>query len=251
MIYCLTQHHTGTWSTLAWILNHQNVKGFLTTEHIFDILEPSEPFRSSGVYPVHPMESGELIEEFHPSMVYHEHMRLDAEKAERIDRTQVLIASVTPTVIPIRDPLAALISYEMRAEKAGRTAEEGFAPLSHLDTWVALAETARMTLRNFAHIKFIPWDLMGEDKLATVRTLLITSRDLGLEGVDPSIDCAANLIHNNDGGHYILKEAYQDRDVGYIRENLHQGAFEYLCDMEDILRPFLEELGYSDLMWWS
>jgi len=254
MIYCLTQHHTGTWSTLAWILNHQRVQGFLTTQHIFDILEPSEPYQSSGVYPVHPMESGELVEEFHPSMVYHEHIRLDPEKPERIDRSQVLIATVTPTVIPIRDPLLALISYQNRAEKANRTSENGFAPRSHVDSWVALAQTCRKTLCNFAHVKYISWDLIEWDPLKTrsLRHLLEVASALGLDGdVGPSFDCVENVIHNNNGGNYELKQAFQSGDFAYIKKNISQDAVTYLQEKQGTMIPFLESLGYRDLMWWT
>jgi len=246
MIYCLTQHHTGTWSTLAWILRHREVEGFLTTEHIFDILEPSSNF------PVHPMESGDLVEEFHPSMVYHEHLRFDSmwEENLRIDRSQVLIASVTRTVIPIRDPLATLISYQFRAERAGRTPETGFAPLSHVDSWVLLAQTSRHVLKRFAHIKFIPWDLLV-DALKTTKYLLGIAENLGLKDREPSFEFAEKMIRNNDAGTYGLKQAYQEKDFGKIKNGVSQGAVEYLISKRDLIKPFLEFLGYKDLMWWT
>ncbi len=252
MIYCLTQHHTGTWSTLAWVLSHQTVKGFLTTEHIFDILEPDEPDQESGVYPVHPMESGELVEEFHPSMVYHEHLRLDADKLHRIDRTQILIATVTPTVIPVRDPLAALISYQVRAETAGRKTETGFAPRSHVESWVALAQTWEKILKNFGHVRFMPWDLLGQgDRFEIAEKLFGISTDLGMMDGKPSLTCARDMIHNNDRGTYPLKEAYQNGDLEEIRQGVSEGAVNLLTSKQKLLRPFLEFLGYSDLMWWT
>ena len=252
MIYCLTQHHTGTWSTLAWILKHQGVDGFLTREHIFDILEPVEPRDESGVYPVHPMESGELVEKFHPRLVFQEHIRLDPTKMDRIDGTQVMICLVNPTVIPIRDPLASLVSYQRRAERAGRTPETGFAPRSHVDTWVALAQTWEHVLKKFAHVRFMPWDLLGlGDRFEVAEKLFGISTALGLRDGTPSLTCAREMIHNNDLGTYPLKEAYQEGDLEKVREGVSEDAVNLLISKRPLIEPFLEFLGYSDLMWWT
>ncbi len=252
MIYCLTQHHTGTWSTLAWVLKHQGVDGFLTKEHIFDILEPSPPDQESGVYPVHPMESGELVEKFDPRLVFQEHIRLDPTKMDRIDGTQVMICLVNPTVIPIRDPLASLVSYQRRAERAGRTPENGFAPRSHVESWVALAQTWEHILKNFAHVRFMPWDLLGKgDRFEVAEKLFEISTALGLRDGTPSLTCAREMIHNNDLGTYPLKEAYLEGDLEKVREGVSDGAVNLLISKQKLIRPFLEFLGYPLLMWWT
>ena len=250
MIYCLTQHHTGTWSTLAWVLKHQGVDGFLTSEHIFDILESTG--KDTEVIPVHPMESGELVEKFDPRLVFHEHIKLDPTRTKRIDRGQVLMCLVNPTVIPIRDPLASLISYQVRAERAERTPENGFAPRSHVDVWVALAQTWGKILKDFGHVRFMPWDLLKlGDRFEIAETLFGISTDLGLMDGNPSMKCARKMIHNNDLGTYPLKEAYQNGDLITIKDGVSQGAVNHLISKRKLIRPFLEFLGYSDLMWWS
>ena len=252
MIYCLSQHHTGTWSTLAWILKHQGVDGFLTSAHLFDILEPSEPDQESGVYPVHPMESGELVEKFDPKLVFQEHMKLDPTKVNRIDRSQVLMCLMNPTVIPVRDPLASLISYQVRAETDGRTPANGFAPRSHVDVWVALAQTWKTILKDFGHVRFMPWDLLGKgDRFEVAEKLFGISTDLGLYDGKPSLTCARNMIHNNDLGSYPLKEQYQEGSLETIREGVSEGAVNLLISKQKLIRPFLEFLGYADLMWWT
>lgn len=251
MIYCLSIQHTGTWSTLAWILKHEGVNGFLAHPHIFDILEPSHTDQEEGIYPIHPMESGELVEKWDPRLVFHHHMELDLKVPTRIDRTQVLISTVNPTVIPVRDPLASLISYQVRAEKDGRTSENGFAPRSHVATWVALAQTWNGILKNFAHVRFLCWDLLGVmDRFEVVEHLTDIAQDLGLRDAFPSVKCARKMIHNNDLGAYDLKRAYLKRDLEFINENVSHSAVLELMQNTDILRPFLEGLGYSDLMWW-
>jgi hypothetical protein len=243
VIYCLSQHHTGTWSTLAWVSQHDSVRGLITYPHIFDALE-----RKDDV--IHRMESGEMPSVWHPTMVYHEHVRPDDRLLRRIDRAQVLLATMTPTVIPIRDPLAALISYQVRAEREGR---DDFDPAGQVDGWIRLAETSDV-FKEFAHIKFLCWDLAAKmDRIGRYTYLREIARDLGLAGDDdgPSAQCGVKVIRNNDLGRYALKRAYSRRDLTYIRRNVSNGGFEALRACRGILRPFLERLGYRDLLWWS
>lgn len=250
MIFCLSQQHTGTWSTLAWVRDHKQVRGLVTFSHLFDALERREAV-------VHPMESGDLKARWHPTMVYHEHVRPDRIDPFRIHRSQVLLASMTPTVIPIRDPLAALISYQVRAEMNGGP---GFDPIGqHIEGWLRLAETARTVLAEFGHIKFLCWDLAGEmDRTGRYIYLREIARDLGLTkgllgeiGDGPSAQCGVKVIRNNDLGSYPLKVAYQARDTAALRAGIAEGAFDYLALRERELRPFLEGLGYRNLLWWS
>jgi hypothetical protein len=59
------------------------------------------------------------------------------------------------------------------------------------------------------------------------------------------------MIHNNDLGTYPLKEAYQNGDLITIKDGVSQGAVNHLISKQKLIRPFLEFLGYSDLMWWT
>lgn len=245
MIFCLSHHHTGTWSTLAWVRDHQGVDGLITGAHLFDALEKKE-----GI--IHPMESGVIHCNWHPSMVYHEHLKADGREEFKLNRTQVMLATVNPTVIPIRDPLASLISYQHRAERDGRLDHPDFQPVDHMvDRWVRLAETHRTILKDFGHVRFLCWDLVEKmDRFEIVEHLTDLATDLGLRDAFPSVQCAKQMIRNNDLGSYDLKKAYQDDDIGYIRENVSSGGVIALMNNTDILRPFLEGLGYSRLMWW-
>ncbi len=246
MIFCLSPHHTGTWSTLAWISKHREVHGLVTAAHLFDALAKNDEC-------VHEMESGLMRDEWHPQMVYHEHVKADGREKFMVNRTQVLIASVTPTVIPIRDPLATLISYQHRGEKDGRVGTDPtWDPKTHMvDRWVRLAVTSRDVFKNFAHVRFLCWDLLGlMDRFEIVDHLVDISTDLGLVDALPSVKCARNMINNNNLGAYDLKRAYLKGDLDFINENVSNGGVLELMQNTDILRPFLEGLGYSKLMWW-
>lgn len=189
-------------------------------------------------------ESGTYHQKFDPSMVYHEHIRPDHWFQDEMSRTQIVMAATNPTVIPIRDPLLSLISYQNRAEIHAKVGTDGFLPVDHvIDRWVILAEKFEL-LRQYAHIQFLCWDLLGEngsDRLWEV------TKSLGLKDQGPCL--LGQAMVNNSMGDYPLKKAYQKRHTQTMRSCLD--GFHRLVNKEKILRPFLECLGYTNLMWWS
>ncbi len=245
MIFCLSQHHTGTWTTLDWIQRHQEIGGLITAAHLFDTIE-----RNGDGMMFQPIEGGPVQPKWDPTMVYHEHISTDGPEPTRINRTQVLIATVTPTVIPIRDPLAALVSYQHRLDTeqpADRRTTGHF-----VDRWIRLAETARAIFKDYAHVRFVCWDLIGMmEKFDRFEHLAGISADLGLVDVRPSLECAKRMIRNNDLGDYPLKTAYRTGDLDFIRAKVSDGGYDSLTENVASLRPFLEDLGYRDLQWWS
>lgn len=244
MIFCLSQHHTGTWTTLDWIQRHQEIGGLITGAHLFDAIERRGGDMMFTVldHPVPPR--------WDPTMVYHEHIETDGPEPTRINRTQVLIATVTPTVIPIRDPLASLVSYQNRIDN---DQPSDLRNTRHfVDRWVRLAETARSIFKDYGHIRFVCWDLIGAmDRFEAFEYLAGISADLGLADVRPSLECAKSMIKNNDLGDYPLKTAYRSGDLDFIRANISGGGYDSLTENVAVLRPFLEGLGYRDLRWWS
>ena len=121
MIFCLSNIHTATWTTLAWLVLHKEVNGLMLSTHVYDVLKGKES-------PAHRQESGTYHQKFDPSMVYHEHVRPDHLFPDQMSRTQMVLATTNPTVIPVRDPLLSLISYQNRAVIHGKTGGEGFLP---------------------------------------------------------------------------------------------------------------------------
>jgi len=205
---------------------------------VFDVLNGIET-------PEHRQESGTYHQKFHPSMVYHEHVRPDHRFPEDISRTQMVLATTNPTVIPIRDPLLSLISYQNRAVIHSKVGSRDFLPTKDvLDRWVLLANQFHI-LRQFDQVQFLCWDLLGEN---SKDRLWEVSRGIGLLDIKPA---TLGVIANNSTGDYPLKDAYAARDVDQMRWGVYQDGFQRLVSREKILRPFLECLGYSDLMWWS
>ncbi len=243
MICCFSQHHTGTWTALSWLNAHSDVEGFMQQAHAHDTL--------AGEVVDHKVESGIYTEEFHPNMVYHEHLARDPNSEQtRIAASQMVMMATHATLIPIRDPLASLVTYQQWAERDGRIFEgpERFSPRVFVDVWCCLAASWE-TLQRFGHVRFVCWDLLmpGEAEAH----LLGVARDLGLKDEGPARAWCAAPIHDNNAGEYALKSAYQARQANALRKGIAENGYNYLVSKGLQLRPFLEHLGYRDLQWWS
>lgn len=219
MIFCLSQLHTGTNSTLAWLESHGDCRGVLL---------------STGVY-TDPTAH-------RPTTVYHEHVRQDSRFNRQMCRTQIVLAWSQPTVIPLRDPLAALISYQHRAEVSKQIDTDLFRPREDIvDRWCYLAEAE--DLIKSCRIRYLALDLAEPPNESR---LWETTVALGLSDPAPSV---LGLPRRNDSGDNYLKQAFQRGDLDPLE--FHLVHLDYLRKAEPILRPFLERRGYRDLMWWS
>ncbi len=228
VIFCLSQIHTGTVSVLAWLGAHEDCDGVLLSTEVY--------------------ESGR-----EPATVYHEHVRPDDRERGKIARSQVVLAWAHPTVIPLRDPLAALVSYRHRAVLTGQAGTTRYRPMEDVvDRWCLLAETEER-FGGFEHIRYLAWDLpelesrRPDREGARMRSigLWATAQALGLTDPAPS---TAGLPRENSSGAYRLREAY---DAGDLEALMSIRAVRHLRNREELLRPFLERRGYRDLLWWS
>ena len=228
VIFCLSQIHTGTVSVLAWLGAHEDCDGILLSTEVY--------------------ESGR-----EPATVYHEHVRPDDREPRKIARSQVVLAWAHPTIIPLRDPLAALVSYHNRALVTGQVGTDLFRPVVDVvDRWLLLAETEER-FEDFPNIRYLAWDLpelesrRPDREGARMRSagLWAAAQAVGLTDPAPS---RAGLPRENSSGAYRLREAYEAGDLEGLRILRGVG---HLIDAEKILRPFLERRGYRDLLWWS
>ena len=126
-------------------------------------------------------------------------------------------------IVPVRDPLLVLISNNFRNSND----EKYDAPyMSILVSFFILVEY--ISKMNPFYVP-IGLDLSGLDYC-------------GVKFNDMKI--------SNSSGTYPLKDAYFSGDLEFIKNSLGD-AFYMLCQMEFILRPFLEKLGYTDLIWYG
>ncbi len=240
MIFCLSQLHTGTQTSIAWLCKAVEVSGLVLSTGVYDVLK-------GGPYDIaHEWESGELLESHHPDMVYHEHVRGDWQFPGRMSRTQLMMATTNRTLIPIRDPLACLISYWHRGELNGTIGTTQFRPqIDVLDRWSMMSEWYPV-LRKSEGLEFVCWDQPRAKSSDYLRGICAK---LGLRSY-PDGPGDWTEIQNNDNGPYDLKIAYHNRDLKMIRETMHP-MFDALVLHHRNLRPMLEDLGYSDLLWWD
>lgn len=258
MIYCLSHHHTGTWTALAWLTMHDSVKGLLLEDYVYEVL--------GGQVVKHQVESGIYEARFDPNMVYHEHLRVEIPTVwtstgyrsapwfgARIKGAQLVLLGTHPTLIPMRDPLASLVTYQRWAERDGRADKDAtFDPVGHVDGLVALA-LCEDQVRQFGHVRFACWDLISKMEWEEVYNHLSgIAVSLGLiDQEQVAADVATNMIVNNTAGSYPLKTAYETGDTAALRSGIASGGYDHLVSREEVLRPFLERLGYQDLVWWS
>ena len=243
MIYCLSQHHTGTWTSLSWLNSHRDVEGFIQEAHAHETLAGGEV--------VHEVESGLYTEKFHPRMVYHEHIIRDPRSDQaRISAGQMIMLATTATLIPMRDPLASLVTYQEWADRDGRSSSIGvrFSPRVFVDVWCCLAGSFE-TIKRFGHVRFVCWDLL--DREAMSEYLLGVETDLGLKDRRPAKRWRRKRIVDNTNGDYRLKDAYLAGAANVLRKGIAENGYNYLVSKGLQLRPFLEELGYRNLGWWS
>ncbi len=228
MIFVLSELHTGTVSVLSWLGAHEDCDGVLLSTDVY----------TSGR---------------EPATVYHEHVRPDDRLPRKMARTQIVLAWAHPTIIPLRDPLAAVLSYHHRAIQSGQIGTDLFRPLEDVvDRWCLLAETEER-FDDFPNIRYLAWDLPDlesrrpEREGARMRSigLWAMAQAVGLTDPAPS---KAGLPRENASLGYPLRDMYE---AGEFEELRTIAAVGYLKDCEPILRPFLERRGYRDLLWWT
>lgn len=163
---------------------------------------------------------------------------------------QEKLIDIFPTAVTLRDPLLSLLSRE------GRKADDRQEYL--VDGFVSLAETKKKVFH-------VPVDLYAS-KLCEARVKLLTDlfNFLGITPLDKDyINITAlewRVRGNTQADHSVsanakkraahLKNLYRVGDIKEIIKIMPR-CYEYLKSKELILRPMLEEAGYTNLLWWS
>lgn len=212
--------HTGTWFTVRLLLGHSQV-GSLTHLYQYPNINP-------GIG-----ETGGDIN------ILHTHYGKDGVYDKWVNRKTVeLLVDIFPTVIPVRDPLAVIISRSMRHRSPHY--------IDVINSFVYMAKV----LSN-KKIFFLPVDLMqGWDLDSRLKTLGFMFHFLCLK-VEPYIeDWVSNWSVINTKGQYSLKKLYQDGDYSELKIKFPLEC-QLLENNVDSLVPFMESLGYdsANLMW--
>lgn len=145
-------------------------------------------------------------------------------------------------IVPVRDPLLVAISHHVRR--------------SHMD----VANWARASVVMDAHVAhYVPLDLLRteEERLPALRATL---RACGIDRGDSINYCRkwartweslmADPAVSGTVGHTDHKTEYQNGNFAYLAHDMPE-RIATLKEHERSLRPWLERIGYRDLMWWS
>ncbi len=162
------------------------------------------------------------------------HAHFDGHAATSWDAIRAFASLADHFVIPIRDPLLALLLAHRR-----NTIDESFWP-----AWRRLKEVAG------AHrADLLPVDLLAKANTGERQSALdnfsggYTTRDVREKW--------ATWPVVNSHGDYDLKVLYNEGDVDAIQNAIPPEDWAALRRLEPELRPFLERLGYEKLMWWN
>ena len=247
LIILCTPHHTATWFWVSFFYNHPEVSGFTTFRRMREAAKfPNSELRTHRVMPG--MESDSFTEKFCPGKtnLLHIHMETDLKLTPQhfLSTSEHFVAMLLnlPVIISTRDPLAALITRHYRHPNLVESTDL-------LDAWKHMVELYQLVKVN-SRLKIIPVDL-----LETYHNRLEASRAcLSVCGLSDN-GYAEKWGHEwprklNSQGAYKLKVAYNQKDLNYLKTNLGV-LWTQLCESESLLRPFLENLGYKELLWWS
>lgn len=245
-IFCPTMPQSGTWFVLRLferfgykiehtgeiqsriedrILN-QDVPIILHT-HVFPFYYNPEPYKESW-----PSFGGDPIQEY---IVRKNKLSMGGIK---------LLCSMFKTVIPIRDPLACLLTREARAPN-----------LRHFYIVDGFVEIIR-ELADHPNVVFFPVDLdLTFDERKKLLVDVVSHCGIDPVSVDTILgDVATHWKKENVTPNNRFHEPYAAGDIGKIREWLGPKWAEvaHLKNMGGILTPFLSNLGYNEkktLIW--
>ena len=239
LIYCLSAPQSGTWFVLRFFerlgyrIEHtgeivERTKGrsfnmtgpIILHSHIFPFYYNPSPLKESW-----PSFGGDPIQEY---IVRKHNMSISGIK---------LLCNMFKTVIPIRDPLASLLTRESRAPN-----------LRHFYIVDAYVELARL-FANHPNVKFLPIDLdrTVEEKRVLLNDIVIhcgidAKQHKKVIGQTASMWKPENKTPNNR-----FHKLYENKDIKEIQRLLGPKWAEvvHLKNMTGILGPFLTKLGYN------
>lgn len=227
IIFTPTVPHTGTWFVINFLSNF-----------IPNFREASQILRDEIVID----EPTILHTHFAPRKEWYN----GCERREKIKQLPIdsicLLASIHKTVIPVRDPLAAILTREARHPEHRH--------FHIVDGFIHLA--ARLS--NNRNVKFLPIDL-PVDMCQRWKILSDIVDHCGLERNEEIIeDYADRWPPQNETPGNLYKKLYKEKDAGGIEFMLgpKMAEIQYLKNQASIILPFLASLGYTkgDLNLW-
>lgn len=251
LIFVPSVQHTGTWFTIKFLMN------FIPNEkEVYHILKSEQTLKGGKT-------GGSENQQITKPTVMHSHfpilrnldMNIDMDYRTRqqlhvknrcLPLTNILtFVNIFKTIIPIRDPLAAILTREAR--------------LPHLrhfyivDGFIEIAQN----FTNHPNVKFLPIDLyktVEERKKLLISILEHCEIRMSLEYEILIEKMAEDWPVQNDTPNNRFRQLYKDGNIDQINYLLGSkvAEIEYLKTKASIILPFLASLGYEkgDLNLW-
>ncbi len=227
----ITPQHTGTWFWLNFLTRHPEVDGFAVRSNFLQGIEGFDRILSGGI---EIDKDKDLSKEVQYRMGYKSVIHFHGpDSPEHL----MLIATAYP-LLTTRDPLLSLISRFQRFP-----AKEDS---NILDTFIWMA---KYLSRFSPHLyKIVSIDIIDmENRIPVLKSVLnwfnlTIDEDYIRRWVDrwPKIPTLE----------YELKEKYNDGDIEFLQRAM-PNLWDSLIRQEGLLRPWLESIGYKDLLWWN
>ena len=145
-------------------------------------------------------------------------------------------------IVPVRDPLASLISRKQHSPDQNLS--------DHMNYWSRLIGHVEPFEPHYVPLDLLPTQPQRMKAMIEVVKAAKVHQAFGVEGHVTFWSKRWPQEDHNCQGAYPLKAAYEARDVKMI-ERAMPAEFDALRAMEFTLRPLLMKIGYKDLMWWQ
>lgn len=249
IVFVPSVQHTGTWFALNFLKQFFPGGTRELTRALDDYQKPTEDALFNPTYKqrltkptlVHihlPINDTRYHSDYFADSLFHRRWQFNLmNMRSQPVQTLLLFSNFFKTVIPVRDPMAAILSREARQPQ--------FRHFYIIDGYVALAT-------EFAHhpnVKFLPIDVT--DDPARRRQLLVEVMEhCGLDPAPHAVlldEASQKWEPQNVTPGNRFREAYQAGDTDALRVLLGQkwAEVEYLRNMSAVIMPFLASLGYT------
>ena len=250
IVFVPSVQHTGTWFTINFLKNF-----FPRSKELTFLLENDDMKTEDANYLYRP----EYLQPLDRPTVVHVHLPIIRNPEHDMDifgtwfnhtwiqnlstrrslpvQVLLLFCNFFKTVIPVRDPMAAILSREARNPQ--------FRHFCIVDGYVALATE----FAKHPNVKFLPID-MAESVEKKAELLWNVVSHVGLqpsEHTDLIREVAVSWKPENITPGNRFKQMYYENDLHGLRHTLGQkwAEVEYLRNMSSIILPFMADLGYT------
>lgn len=225
LLFLYTVHHTGTWFLIEFLKGHPDVKQFYLMKEFYEVDDWIHHDKIALHNHVHLNQPSLYKEWKRVPLLFTNHYYNDA------------FISTYPTIIPIRDPLLSLITrHKRRDDWSHKFIVEGF------------CEIAR--LADHPNVYFMPLDLM-ENNSQRIEAFRNLCNHCQIAFNDYVREYAKIWKPQNTwADKFDFQEMYAKRDAAGLRKVLGNN-YDVLLARTDIIRPFLQGLGYENLIWWQ